>query len=383
MTAPSPPSDPHLDSPVLRPLGYGPTAVSRPQSPWGLALGIVAIIILGMVVYASLSQAREAAQRPPTPPPALAAETAPPSPAASIPAIAVADSGAMQQGLPSPDGLPEGPLTPQTDTAAQEATTRLRAPAMVVDLDSRPAPDGDVRVAATIGAEPAPTRAAPRPPADDSKISAEERFAEKVAGANADAARATRLTDPSLVAPQGTVIPAILETAINSDLPGFVRAVVSRDVRGFDGSTVLIPRGSKLIGQYKSGVAAGQTRAFIVWSRVLTPQGVSIDIASPGADRLGRGGLDGETNTHFFRRFGASILLSVLNAGLNAASNNGNGGDNTAIIIGSPQQASNIASIALQREIDIPTTITVAQGAPIRVFVARDLDFSGVVQKTR
>lgn len=204
-----------------------------------------------------------------------------------------------------------------------------------------------------------------------------------MAGSNADAARATRLTDPSLVAPQGTVIPAILETAINSDLPGFVRAVVSRDVRGFDGSTVLIPRGSKLIGQYKSGVAAGQTRAFIVWSRVLTPQGVSIDIASPGADRLGRGGLDGETNTHFFRRFGASILLSVLNAGLNAASNNGNGGDNTAIIIGSPQQASNIASIALQREIDIPTTITVAQGAPIRVFVARDLDFSGVVQKTR
>lgn len=383
MTAPSPPSDPQLDSPVLRPLGYGPTAVSRPQSPWGLALGIVAIIILGMVVYASLSQAREAAQRPPTPPPALAAGTASPSPTASMPAIAVADSGAMQQGLPSPEGLPEGPLTPQTDTAAQEATTRLRAPAMVVDLDSRPAPDGDVRVAATIGAEPAPTRAAPRPLADDSKISAEERFAEKVAGSNADAARATRLTDPSLVAPQGTVIPAILETAINSDLPGFVRAVVSRDVRGFDGSTVLIPRGSKLIGQYKSGVAAGQTRAFIVWSRVLTPQGVSIDIASPGADRLGRGGLDGETNTHFFRKFGASILLSVLNAGLNAASNNGNGGDNTAIIIGSPQQASNIASIALQREIDIPTTITVAQGAPIRVFVARDLDFSGVVQKTR
>lgn len=381
MTAPSPPSDPQLDSPVLRPLGYGPTAVSRPQSPWGMALGIVAIIILGMMVYASLSQAREAAQRTPPASPALEAGTASPPPASSAPAIAVVDSGTMQQGLPSPEGLPQSPLAAQTDTAAQEATTRLRAPAMVIDLDSRPAPSGEVSVTASMSAEPA--RAAPRPATDDSKISAEERFAEKVAGANADAAHATRLTDPSLVAPQGTVIPAILETAINSDLPGFVRAVVSRDVRGFDGSTVLIPRGSKLIGQYKSGVAAGQTRAFIVWSRVLTPQGISIDIASPGADRLGRGGLDGETNTHFFRRFGASILLSVLNAGLNAASNNGNGGDNTAIIIGSPQQASNIASIALQREIDIPTTISVAQGAPIRVFVARDLDFSGVVQKAR
>lgn len=383
MTAPSPPSDPQLDSPVLRPLGYGPTAVSRPQSPWGLALGIVAIILLGVGVYASLSQAREAAQRPPAQVAAPGTETIAPSPATSMPAIAVADSGTAQQGLPSPEGLPGGPIATETDTAAQEATTRLRAPAMVVDLDSRTASGADVSVVAAPGAEPAPARAAARPAADESKMSAEERFAEKVAGNNGDAARATRLTDPSLVAPQGTVIPAILETAINSDLPGFVRAVVSRDVRGFDGSTVLIPRGSKLIGQYKSGVAAGQTRAFIVWSRVLTPQGISIDIASPGADRLGRGGLDGETNTHFFRRFGASILLSVLNAGLNAASNNGAGGDNTAIIIGSPQQASNIASIALQREIDIPTTISVAQGAPIRVFVARDLDFSGVVQKAR
>lgn len=383
MTAPSPPPDQDLDSPVLRPLGYGPTAVSRPQSPWGLALGIVGIIILGMMVYTSLSQAREAAQRPPAQTAPAAVTPALPPPPSSMPAIAVADSGALQQGLPSPEGLQPTPAATQNDALIQETSSRLRAPAMVVDLDSRSAPASEVAVAAAMTADPATMRAPARPSTDDAKMSAEERFAEKVAGNNADAARATRLTDPSLVAPQGTVIPAILETAINSDLPGFVRAVVSRDVRGFDGSTVLIPRGSKLIGQYKSGVAAGQTRAFIVWSRVLTPQGVSIDIGSPGADRLGRGGLDGETNSHFFRRFGASILLSVLNAGLNAASNNGNGGDNTAIIIGSPQQASSIASIALQREIDIPTTITVAQGAPIRVFVARDLDFSGVVQKAR
>ncbi|WP_062099865.1 MULTISPECIES: type IV secretion system protein VirB10 [unclassified Caulobacter] len=384
MTAPSSPSDPDLDSPVLRSLGYGPTAVGRPQSPWGLALGIVGIIILGMVVYSSLSQAREAAGRPPTQTATPAVAVTPSTPAPSMPPIAVADSGTMQQGLPPPIGLQETPAAPGDDTAVLDTTNRLRAPAMVVDLDGRPAPAAGETVAAMqTAAEASPARATARPASEDNKMSAEERFAEKVAGNNADAARATRLADASLVAPQGTVIPAILETAINSDLPGFVRAVVSRDVRGFDGSTVLIPRGSKLIGQYKSGVAAGQTRAFIVWSRVLTPQGVSIDIGSPGADRLGRGGLDGETNTHFFRRFGASILLSVLNAGLNAASNNGRGGDNTAIIIGSPQQASNIASIALQREIDIPTTISVAQGAPIRVFVARDLDFSGVVQKAR
>ena len=136
-------------------------------------------------------------------------------------------------------------------------------------------------------------------------------------------------------APQGTVIPAVLETAINSDLPGFVRAVVSRDVRGFDGTTVLIPRGSKLIGQYRSGVALSQTRAFVVWSRVITPEGVSIDIGSPGTDQLGRGGLEGETDTHFFERFGSAILLSVMGAGLDRLADSGNN-DSTAIIIGSP-----------------------------------------------
>ena len=185
----------------------------------------------------------------------------------------------------------------------------------------------------------------------------------------------SRLRDPAHTAPQGTISPAVLETAINSDLPGFVRAVVSRDVRGFDGSTVLIPRGSKLVGQYRSGVALSQTRAFVVWSRVITPEGVSIDIGSPGTDQLGRGGLEGETDTHFFQRFGAAILLSVMGAGLDALTDHDN--HSTAIIIGSSQQASQVAAIALQKQIDIPPTITVAQGTPLQVFVTRDLDFAG------
>ena len=190
-----------------------------------------------------------------------------------------------------------------------------------------------------------------------------------------DVAHASKLHDLSRIAPQGTVVPAILETGINSDLPGFVRAVVSRDVRGFDGTSVLVPRGSKLVGQYRSGVALSQTRAFVVWSRLLTPEGVSIDIGSPATDPLGRGGLDGETDTHFFERFGSAILLSVMSAGLDALANRNT---NTAIIIGSSQQANQVASIALQKQIDIPVTITVPQGTPLEVFVTRDLDFSSL-----
>jgi len=250
----------------------------------------------------------------------------------------------------------------------------LHAPAMIVDIGP---PDAAPQAAPAAGQAPPSKGAA----GQDAKMSAEDRFAERVSQSTADTVLASRLSDTALIAPQGTVVPAILETAINSDLPGFVRAVVSRDVRGFDGSTVLIPRGAKLIGQYKSGVAAGQSRAFVVWSRLITPTGVSVDIGSPGADRLGRGGLEGETNTHFFQRFGSSIMLSVLSAGLDALSSNNSGG-NTAIVIGSPQQATNVASIALQKQIDIPDTISVPQGAPIRVFIARDLDFSSVMRRT-
>jgi type IV secretion system protein VirB10 len=179
------------------------------------------------------------------------------------------------------------------------------------------------------------------------------------------------------------MISAYLETAINSDLPGYVRAVVTRDVHGFDGSTVLIPRGSTLVGEYKSGVAIGQSRAFVVWSRVLTPDAVTVDIGSPGADQLGRAGLSGETNTHFLHRFGAAILLSVINAGLEASVQRSTGSSVNAIVIGTPQQATSVASIALQKDIDISPTITVDAGKLVQVFVSRDLDFSGVLQRTQ
>jgi type IV secretion system protein VirB10 len=220
------------------------------------------------------------------------------------------------------------------------------------------------------------------PGGPEGRGAADERFAARIAGtAGSDAARASQMRDLGRTVPQGAVIAAVLETAINSDLPGGVRAVVSRDVRSFDGSRILIPRGSKLVGQYKSAAAIGQTRAFVVWSRIISPTGVTIDVGSPATDRLGRGGLDGEVDTHFFRRFGASILLSVIGAGSQALANSaGNNGGNTTFVIGSPQQATQVADAALQQQINIPDTIKVTQGAPVQVFVARDLDFSYVMR---
>lgn len=149
--------------------------------------------------------------------------------------------------------------------------------------------------------------------------------------------------------------------------------MVSRDVRSFDGSTVLIPRGSRLVGQYKSAVAQGQSRAFVIWTRVIRPDGASIQIGSPAADTLGRAGLAGSVNRHFFQRFTNSVLLSVVNAAVAAVSR----GSNTQILIGSSQEATGLAAALLPTQI-VPPTIKVAQGTPVRVFVARDLDFTAV-----
>jgi type IV secretion system protein VirB10 len=164
----------------------------------------------------------------------------------------------------------------------------------------------------------------------------------------------------------------VLETALNSDLPGFARAVVSRDVRSFDGSQVLIPRGSRVIGEYKSGIAQGQSRAFIIWSAVIRPDGASIQIASNGTDDLGRAGLTGEVDRKFLQRFGGAILTTVLQAGVAAVSQQ----PTTSISIGGAGGAAGVAGVA--QPSNISPTIKVPQGSPIRIFVGRDLDFSPV-----
>jgi type IV secretion system protein VirB10 len=346
---------PALVERLSRPL----SPVAREEQPWGFVAGLAGTVGLGLVVFLSLSAGRHARAQT-TPAPALPAPSAvtPPGPASNYNVAPV-----------PPPTTPVPVQVPATGPGPDELA-RLRAPSMVVDLSD--APD--------TSAAPAGPGAATLPVAGGqgtaARGSGNEGFAERVASAQIDTARATRLANTSLIAPQGTVISAALETGINSDLPGFVRAVVSRDVSGFDGTTVVIPRGSKLIGEYKSGVAEGQSRAFVIWTRLLTPDGVSIKLGSPATDRLGRGGLDGETNTHFAHRFGAAILLSVISAGLEALANQT--ASSNAVYIGTPQQASNVATVALQKDIDIPTTITVPQGQDIRVFVSRDLDFSDV-----
>jgi type IV secretion system protein VirB10 len=184
---------------------------------------------------------------------------------------------------------------------------------------------------------------------------------------------AGRLANPSLTVPQGVIITAVLETAMDSTRPGAVRAIVSRDVRSFDGSRVLIPRGSRLYGEYNADMSAGQKRALVRWQRLTRPDAVIIDLDSPSADPLGRAGISGKVNTHFFERFGGAILQSILDIGVGVATRSVT--DDT-VIVGLPGSTQQIT--AQPQLTQIQPTLRVRQGTSVSVFVARDLDFSTV-----
>ena len=178
---------------------------------------------------------------------------------------------------------------------------------------------------------------------------------------------------------EGTVIPAIMETAINSQLPGLVRALNSADVYSHDGSQLLIPKGSRLVGRYQSSTRRGQVRVFIIWTRILRADGLSVLINSPGTDPLGRAGLEGDVDTHFFQIFGAAILLSILDAGLDIGIESVREQGNNNTNIGQNESGlSRAGEIALQDSIRIQPTIHIDQGTRISIMVARDLDFEAV-----
>ena len=317
---------------------------SRKKDGMGLAVGAGGALMLGVAVFAGLSGSREV-QPQAKQPAAVALPQAKPAPAGvvvppeALTQVAPGAAPVAAPGVPSIAGEAAAPV----NIAETAMLNRHGAPALVVDSSAPPA--GAAASAPGVGG-------------DVFSLSG-----------GSDVAKATRMKNPGQTVSQGTLIPAVLETSINSDLPGFVRAVVSSDIRSFDGSKVLVPRSSRLIGQYKSGVAGGQTRAYVMWTRLIRPDGVSVALASPAVDETGQTGLTGKVDSHFMKRFGSALLLSVVGAASTVAS----GG--AGLILSGGESA---ASVAASRDGQIPPTIKVRQGQPIRVFTAKDLDFSTV-----
>lgn len=206
-----------------------------------------------------------------------------------------------------------------------------------------------------------------------------ERFLRDASNIEVVRAQAVKLANQDYLLTQGTFISGVLETMINSDLPGLVRALVDKPVYSRTGDRILVPKGSRLIGRYQSGANFGQARVYIVWSRLERPDGVVIKLGSPGTDTIGQAGLGGDVDNHFFQRFGASTLFSTIGPAISLLLDDGNASlQQQDVISGARDGFNRSAEIALQNSINIPPTIRVPQGTEITIFVNRDLSFADV-----
>src|SRR6516225_710155 len=181
-----------------------------------------------------------------------------------------------------------------------------------------------------------------------------------------------------ILLPKGAFIDCTLETAIDSTLPGMTTCVTAADVFGADGTVVLLERGSKLVGETRGQVQQGQARVFVVWSEARTPTGVIVPVDAPGTDELGRAGLTGDVERHFWERFGAAMLISVVNgavqAGVQAANHSG------GAVVYAPTTSQDVMTEVLRSTVNIAPTVIKHNGDRIQVLVARDLDFRSVYE---
>ena len=184
-------------------------------------------------------------------------------------------------------------------------------------------------------------------------------------------ARARQLGDRNFLILAGTSLPCVLQTALDSSTPGFVSCLVPQDVYSDNGAVVLLEKGTKVLGEYRASLKAGQARLFVLWTRAVTPRGVAIDLASPASDALGRAGFDGDVDRHFWERFGGALLLSIVDDGIAVAAPRTGSLETLRV-------PSDAASVALQHSIDLPPTLKKPHGAEVAIFAAQDFDFSGV-----
>lgn len=281
--------------------------------------------------------------------------------------------------------LPAAPITTASIPVAPiSAAPATPAPAPDQMLESaRRAPVLAYNRPVTSGrpARDAQTGSVPVDPYDFGRAEPRNELADKLKPTPIEGVRAARLPNRNLVVTQGTSIPCVLETAMSSDVAGFVSCVVLRDVMSDSGNVVLMEKGTQVVGEYRGNVRRGSKRMFVLWTRAKTPTGVIAALASPATDALGRAGFDGDIDTHFWERFGSALLLSIVS---DASSIGRQQLQDGSIQINNTTGATNTAAgIAVEQSINIPPTLSKNQGELVNIFVARDLDFSSVYQLKR
>jgi len=193
------------------------------------------------------------------------------------------------------------------------------------------------------------------------------------------------LNDPETLMLRGTYIRCVLETRIITDVPGFTSCVVTEPVYSFDGRTLLLSRGSKVLGKYQAD--PNGSRVAVLWDRIITPNGISVDMKSPGIDPLGGAGYPGHVDSHWGSRISAALLISMLSDGF--AYEAAEHGPTTAsvssgVVVQTPFQSrtaqtlQDLAGQSVRRAANRPVTVTINQGTIVDIYVTHDVDFSGV-----
>jgi type IV secretion system protein VirB10 len=271
---------------------------------------------------------------------------------------------------------------PRAQRLAQEAEA-ARVSRLFAQTNQQPQPVG-LAAANAVGAQGGPT---PTPPVDAG--AAQNMQDRKTAFLNAASDKRTVSPDrleakaSPYVVQAGTVIPAALITGIRSDLPGQITAQVTEAV--YDSPTgkyLLIPQGARLIGQYDSSVAFGQSRILLVWTRLIMPDGESIVLERlPGADAGGYAGLEDEVDNHWGMLFKAAVLSTLLSVGAEAGTSQNENNLVQAIRAGASNSLSQTGEQIVQRQLNIQPTLTIRPGFPVRVIATRDLVLAPYGQK--
>jgi type IV secretion system protein VirB10 len=287
---------------------------------------------------------------------------------------------------------PAGPEPPQVQAVAEDPATAIAEPAASGAAGAPPAkspaqlaverrlagvvfaratnPAGDAAAALYPSpALPAPGPAAARPGSPLGAL---------LEATPAAATQAERLPDSHLLLPKGAFLDCTLETAIDSTLPGMTTCVTAADTFSADGKVVLLERGTKLVGETRGQLQQGQARLFVLWTQARTPGGVLVPLDSPGTDELGRAGVGGQVQRHFWQRFGAAVLISVIEGGVQAGVQAASHSDGTLIY--APVGSQDVLTESLKDSAQIPPTLTKPNGSRVQVLVARDIDFRPVYE---
>lgn len=348
-------------------LDDGLPMVGEDRGNRGLWIGMSAIFISGLLLFAALEVNRQSSVEPQIAPANdYAFATAP------RPELAIPQEYNARWPLGSNTALPTYSQAPNLPKPPPVQLTRINPPVNFVPaLPQQPsyAPQPERQ---PVAADPG--RAAPAIVYDAVQAAVAAAAGPGPTSATANKAFAVGGGDRSNLVPQGTLIYAVLETALNSTQAGQVRALISSNVYNASGTKILIPKGSRVFGEYKADLGAGQNRAQIIWGRLIRPDGATISLDSPASDQLGRAGIKGRVDSHFGERLLNALLQSTIDFGAAVAARAVT--TNNGVVVALPNATQGAASQIVQ---DAPKpTLKVRHGTRIAVFVARDLDFSAV-----